>query len=77
MSKSEINITFREEMRAQDEVRGQLVSGRRFVGKVYGVANDYCQMVELQVENESGQLERVDLDIVKIRYDAILFFGHK
>lgn len=77
MGASEVQMTFREDMKAQDRIRGRLVSGQRFAGKVHLVATDYFQIVELEVENHSGQLERVDLDIVKMRYDAVAYFGHK
>ena len=57
--------------------RGRLVSGQKFAGKVNLIATDYFQIVELEVENSSGKLERVDLDIVKMRFSAVMYFGHK
>ncbi|MBX9767768.1 MAG: hypothetical protein K2X47_10895 [Bdellovibrionales bacterium] len=74
MAHEKSDVDFIEELRHQDRIKGRLISGQRFSGKVYSCGVDYIQIVELSIENTAGDLEREDQDIVRMRADSIMCF---
>lgn len=74
MAKDIIEMTFQTEVAHQDRIMGRLVSGQKFQGKVLACATDYFQIVELQIEDSEGNLKQEPGDIIRMRYDAIMFF---
>lgn len=73
---NEINPTdFKTDIAHQDQIQGRLVSGQRFKGKVILGAVDYIHIVELQIEDSSGNFVAEEIDITKLRHDAIMYFG--
>ncbi len=66
---------FQELMAAQSRIKGCLVSGQKFEGKVFLCNEDHFQIVELSIENtRTGIMENADGDIISMRYDAIMYF---
>ncbi len=74
MGKDISKVNFRTTIAAQDKIKGRLVSGQWFTGKVYSCGDDYFAIVELKVGSSPDSTENQGTDITSMRYDAVMFF---